>query len=260
MDVFTDQCGNRIPLSKPPQRIVSLVPSQSELLYDLGLEDRVSGITRYCIHPAHWQKTKVIIGGTKNFDPGAVSALKPDLIIGNKEENYREGILELQKSFPVWMSDIYDLNDALHMIRSIGAITHTTAIAEAIVGNIRTKFDRITKVKTKRTLYLVWRKPWMAAGRNTFIGSMLEAIGLENCLPEGTRYPELTNQQIRDLGPDLILLSSEPYPFKTRHLDEIKTISPDSKPVFVDGEMFSWYGSRLLKFPEYFNSLFPGLS
>ena len=98
--------GVHIELKSAPRRIVSLVPSQTELLYDLGLEDRVVGITKFCVHPDYWRKTKKIIGGTKNFDFDTIRSLQPDLILGNKEENYQQGIAELKKEFPVWMSDI----------------------------------------------------------------------------------------------------------------------------------------------------------
>lgn len=251
---YSDQLGNQITLADPPQRIVSLVPSQTELLYDLGLGPRVVGITKFCVHPAHWLREKAIVGGTKNFHLDLIEKLVPDLIIGNKEENYRQGIEALQAKFPVWMSDIVSLQDAIEMIRHVGALTGTQARADEITQQIRNAFSHLKKRAAKRVLYLIWRKPWMAAGRQTFINSMLEACGWENCLSE-LRYPSLTDADIISLRPDVIFLSSEPYPFNDSHHMELNAIVPSPATISVDGEMFSWYGSRLIKAPEYFNAL-----
>ena len=119
MNTFIDHLGKQISISFPPKRIISLVPSQTELLADLGLEDRIVGITKFCIHPEPWQKTKTIVGGTKKFRFDVIDSLKPDLIIGNKEENYQGGIEQLKSQYPVWMSDIVTLKDAFAMIREI---------------------------------------------------------------------------------------------------------------------------------------------
>jgi ABC-type Fe3+-hydroxamate transport system substrate-binding protein len=252
---FTDQCGNIVRLSRTPGKIVSLVPSQTELLHDLGAGNSVAGITRFCIHPAHWLKEKTIVGGTKNFQHDIIDQLKPDLIIGNKEENYREGIEQLQRSYPVWMSDIFNLDDALSMISSIGKLTDTQQRADGLVAEITKAFSGLKKTGSQKVLYLIWRKPWMAVASNTFINSLLNQIGYENCVAEKLRYPELTSEEIEQLNPALIMLSSEPYPFREKHIAELKAISPHSKIILVDGEMFSWYGSRLRLAPAYFNSL-----
>lgn len=247
----TDQLDNKIQFPFPPQRIVSLVPSQSELLFNLGLGYRVAGITKFCIHPEAWRKTKTIIGGTKKFDFDRIRSLQPDLIIGNKEENYQEGIETLSAQFPVWMSDIVSLADALDMIRKIGQLTNTSRASEKIAGDIELSFATISKLPSLKTLYLIWKSPWMAAAPGTFIHEMMRLSGLENCFDEQTRYPELNTEQIKRLNPELILLSSEPYPFKETHKDELRKLCPKAKILLVDGEMFSWYGSRLLKFAAY---------
>lgn len=252
---FTDQTGHQIQLFQTPQRIISLVPSQTELLADLGLENRVVGITRYCVYPTHWRTQKAVVGGTKDFDPQIVEKLNPDLIIGNKEENEQSAIESLRNRYSVWLSDIDSLSDALSMISEIGAMTGRLAEAGNIISAIRHSFATMPSFKPGRVLYLIWRKPWMAAASGTFINSMLETIGLENCLKGMSRYPELSDEQIRSLNPDVIFLSSEPFPFREKHIQQIRTLCPDSKILLVDGEMFSWYGSRLLKAPAYFNSL-----
>lgn len=251
---FTDQTDTTVVLSKLPSRIISLVPSQTELLYDLGLGDSVVGVTRFCIHPEHWRKEKKVIGGTKNFHFEDIRALKPDLIIGNKEENYKEGIEQLRKEYPVWISDIVTFDDALAMVTGISQLTGKEKRGQAIVESITESFDGLRKQPAKRVLYLIWRDPWMAAGSGTFIHSMLSRLGFVNCLENRHRYPELSVEEISDLNPEIIFLSSEPYPFKEKHQAELRNIVP-CKNMLVDGEMFSWYGTRLLKAPEYFNGL-----
>ena len=251
----TDQMGNKVVLAGPPQRIISLVPSQTELLYDLGLEDRVVGITKFCIHPAHWHKTKTIVGGTKNFQFDVIKQLRPDFIIGNKEENYFEGISTLQQHAPVWMSDVTEFEDAIRMINSISSITDCEMKGAEITQNIQLEFDVLKQVKRIKTLYLMWRNPWMGAANKTFIHSMMEKIGLVNVLDPYERYPELSLEILKDLNPEMVFLSTEPYPFSERHVSEILEILPKSFVRIVDGEMFSWYGSRLALAPVYFNSL-----
>lgn len=252
---FPDQLGYITSLSSPPQRIISLVPSQTELLADLDLDEKVVGITKFCVNPPDWRTRKTIVGGTKNFWFEIVEGLKPDLIIGNKEENYKEGIERLREKYPVWMSDITTLQDALSMIESVGLITERQTLASQCSRQIVEKFNNIKKRGGQSVLYLVWRRPWMAAGKNTFIDAMLTTIGLNNVIESTDRYPVLTTREIKDLAPQYIFLSSEPFPFSKRHDDELHQISPTSRNFLVDGEMFSWYGSRLLKAADYFNTL-----
>jgi ABC-type Fe3+-hydroxamate transport system substrate-binding protein len=255
VETFSDQTGFQVPVFTPPESIISLVPSQTELLYHLGLEAQVTGITRYCVHPTHWKHQKAIVGGTKNFDLETIDALKPDLILANKEENYKEGIEILREKYPVWMSDIFNLADALSMIRSVGAISKRDDLAGRIVNEIEAAFTRLREFRPQKVLYLIWRKPWVGVASHTFIDSMIARLGLQNCLGEYRRYPELTGEMIRTLQPDVILLSSEPFPFREKHIHELRALSPDSRIFLVDGEMFSWYGSRLRDAPGYFNSL-----
>ncbi len=251
---FTDQLGNQITVAFPPQRIISLVPSQTELLADLELDSRVVGITKFCVHPESWRKSKKIIGGTKQFRFDIIQRLKPDLIIGNKEENYQEGIEQLRQTYPVWMSDIVTLSDALAMIAHVGLLTDTSQRAMDIATQIRNSFSRVQKLSPLRTLYLIWRDPWMAAAPGTFIHEMMSLAGFQNCL-DNSRYPELTAENIAALNPQLILLSSEPFPFRQKHIGEIQEICPQAKITLVDGEMFSWYGSRLKYFAGYLEKI-----
>lgn len=255
MPGFTDQMGRVTEIPQNPRRIVSLVPSQTELLFSLGLGERVSGITKFCVHPETWRSEKTIIGGTKNFHSGRINRLQPDLIIGNKEENYKEGIEALEKDYPVWMSDIFNLESALEMIRLVGMITGTGEKAAEVALKTEESFSQLVSLPEVRGLYFIWRKPYMAAGGNTFIDDMLKRFGIKNLLASQARYPVVTEEQIRQLNPEVVVLSSEPYPFAEKHIREIKNLCPEAEVVLADGEMFSWYGSRLLYAVPYFKSL-----
>lgn len=249
-----DQLGRRVEFLFPPQRIISLVPSQTELLFDLGLDQEVIGITKFCVHPPHWLRHKTIVGGTKNFWFDSVSELSPDLIIGNKEENYKEGIDLLCEKYPVWLSDITKFEEALEMILSIGKLTNREETSTSLSNKIQSNFLDLVPKNNKRVLYLIWRNPWMAAGTNTFINSMLEKIGFVNCISE-PRYPIISEELIGRLNPDIIFLSSEPYPFKQNHVKEVSAINSTSHVSLVDGEHFSWFGSRMVNAAAYFKQL-----
>ncbi|MBC7449083.1 MAG: ABC transporter substrate-binding protein [Hymenobacteraceae bacterium] len=244
----------RVPAA--PQRIVSLVPSQTELLFDLGVGARVVGVTKFCLHPKNARTAATVIGGTKQFDFEKIAALQPDLIIGNKEENYAEGISQLAADFPVWLSDIVTLPDAQRMIRDVGALVNADAEADKLNTEIATGFATLAAAATgPRTLYLIWRNPWMGAGAGTFIHEMLQAGGFPNVLAHHARYPALTAEEITHLQPAVVFLSSEPYPFRARHLAELRALCPDARIELVDGELFSWYGSRLRHTPDYLRLL-----
>lgn len=255
MPLYTDQMQRLVEVPEKPRRIVSLVPSQTELLYSLGLEEEVVGLTKFCVHPAHWRKRKQVIGGTKQFHLDKIKTLQPDLIIGNKEENYQEGIEALAKEFPVWMSDIFTLEDALQMMRQVGEITNRKEEAVTLASRIADGFRRLAPMPAVGVLYFIWRKPYMAVGGNTFIDEMLHRCGFTNLLAAQARYPELSEEAIRELNPRLILLSSEPYPFKEKHIAEFRALCPEAQVLVVDGEMFSWYGSRLLQAVPYLQGL-----
>jgi ABC-type Fe3+-hydroxamate transport system substrate-binding protein len=252
LNSFTDQLGNTIHLSFPPKRIVSLVPSQTELLFSLGLEEEVVGITKFCVHPEKWFRTKQRVGGTKTVNIDAVKSLQPDLIIANKEENVQEQIEKLQGIAPVWVSDIATLDEALEMIQSVGTLVNRTNEAIEMVSDITESFQQIPALNTTlRTAYLIWKDPYMAAGGDTFISDIMSYSGFDNVLKSYPRYPEITIAQLSQLDCELLLLSSEPYPFKQKHIQEIQQVLTNTKIVLVDGEMFSWYGSRLCLAPAY---------
>jgi ABC-type Fe3+-hydroxamate transport system substrate-binding protein len=256
MQKVIDQMGRECHLPKNPQRIVSLVPSQTELLYDLGLGNKIVGQTIFCVHPYNQFKAATKIGGTKKLQMDKIRKLKPDLIIGNKEENDRSQLEQLEKEFPVWMSDIYNLQDSLRMIEMIGDITGTGDKASIMTNGINSHFNAIKTGEKLSALYFIWREPWMVAGKNTFINEMLACAGFENAWADkDARYPEINAAEIAAADPDVILLSSEPYPFKEQHIVELNIICPGVPVLLVDGEMFSWYGSRLLLAADYFRQL-----
>ena len=249
--ILTDQMQRPVELEPRARRILSLVPSKTELLFELGLGEHLVGRTSFCTQPTE-AKQLPIVGGTKRFHFSRIEALQPDLIIGNKEENYKSGIEQLASRYRVYVSDVKTLEDASEMIQHIGELCDCRAAAELLCKEITHHMQQIRSYfSPKKVLYLIWRKPWMAAGRQTFIHYILEWTGLRNVL-QLPRYPELKN---KTLQPDYVFLSSEPYPFSKKHLPEIKTLWPEAKILLVDGTYFSWYGSRLSRAVAYLKQL-----
>lgn len=262
MTPCTDQLGRTILLENKPQRIVSLVPSQTELLHYYGLDEQVIGITRFCIHPTHWYQQKQKVGGTKKLHLEKIASLKPQLIIGNKEENTKEDIDWLSARFPVWISDILNLYDANDMMEKLGDICEVRTKANTLLQSIKQNFEKLkfySKEKQNiRIVYLIWYDPMMVAGRDTFIDDMICRMGLTNAC-DSSRYPEMTMEELRLLQPDFIFLSSEPFPFSEKHVSAFRYILPDTRTIMVDGQFFSWYGSRLKDSPNYFKDLLQSL-
>ncbi len=239
-----------------PKRMISLVPSQTELLFDLGLDAETIGITKFCVHPPAWFASKQRVGGTKTVDIDLVAQLQPDLVIANKEENVKEQIEELALNYPVWLTDVNSMEDALQMIEDIGVLTGKQTGAVSISQQIRSSFASLAvNTKQMNCAYLIWRKPYMAAGGDTFINDMLLKCGFNNIFSDKLRYPEIKISELSTVNCQLLLLSSEPYPFEQKHIDELSVQLPGTQIMLVDGEMFSWYGSRMLQAPAYFQKL-----
>jgi len=254
--LYIDQTGRKIAIPDIPKRIVSLVPSQTELLFHLGLDIEVCGITKFCIHPRHWFQNKERIGGTKQLNLDKIKSLHPDLILANKEENFQTDIAKLEKDFPVWVSDVDNLESALSMIGSVGHIVNKSREAEELRMEITEKFLLLNKRETPiTTCYLIWQKPYMTIGGDTFISDMLSYAGFRNVFSDKTRYPQVTLDQLKEIPFDVLMLSSEPFPFSEKHILEMQLQLPSKTILLVDGEMFSWYGSRMLKSPVYFEQL-----
>jgi len=245
-----DHLGRSITLNGCPKRVISLVPSQTELLIKLGLKHLLVGITNYCIHPEEAVKTLNKIGGTKTPKLKIISALAPDLVIANKEENNLSDIEQISKSTPVWVSNINNYEDNFKLIYDLGSLFNKNEEATALCRAIKNNWNNIPLTKTRRCLYFIWRKPYMLVGKGTFIDSILLKSGFDNIISD-SRYPTLSDEKLSTLNPEIIFLSSEPYSFKEKHISEFKNIFPNSIIKIVDGELFSWYGSRQNLLPSY---------
>ncbi|WP_298896834.1 ABC transporter substrate-binding protein [uncultured Psychroserpens sp.] len=255
---YKDQLNRLLDFDDTPKRIISLVPSQTELLVDLGLESLIVGITKFCVHPQNLRQKKTIVGGTKQVNLDKIKDLNPDVILCNKEENTKEMILELEHIAPVHISDIFNLEDALELINMYGDLFSTEEKAIEIIQNIKAaRYDfseYITDESKLKVAYFIWKSPWMVAAKNTFIDTMLKLNNFQNYFEHLERYPEVElNEMNKNI--DVIMLSSEPYPFKEDHVKQLEFEFPKAKIVLVDGEYFSWYGSRLKHAFAYFKTL-----
>lgn len=262
--IIKDQLNRKIHIEKVPKRIISLVPSQTELLVDLGLENLIVGVTKFCVHPKHLKSAKAIVGGTKRVKFEKIRNLKPDIILCNKEENTLEMIEELEKIAPVHISDIYTLEDCYDLILAYGKIFNCAFKASSIIENIeseRLNYKNIIQDNSNiKVAYFIWKEPWMVVGSNTFINVMLKEAGFINVFADKERYPEVILDDKSLQKAEIILLSSEPYPFKQMHVNELIQKYPAKKIIVVDGELFSWYGSRLAKSYDYFKLLLNNLN
>ena len=245
--------------------VVSVVPSLTELLYDLGLSEEVKGITKFCVRPQKWLQEKTKVGGTKNLDVEKIKSLRPGLIIANKEENQKEQIETLALACDVLLTDIDSLATAILAIKNIGIITGRSEKANEIAYEIEKKFFMLQqKISGKPKLnaaYFIWKKPFMVAGGNTFINDMMMQCGLQNVFVHRERYPHINPDEFlsEQINCELVILSSEPFPFREKHIGEFQKICPGAKVTLADGEMFSWYGSRLLEAAGYFENFRNGI-
>ena len=255
----TDQMGRSVNLVPGPIKIISLVPSITELLFDLELENQIVGITRFCIYPKEKVKSKTIVGDTKNVDSDLINSINPDLIIASKEENTKEEIEALMNNFNVYVSNVKTFSDALELIKDIGILTNKVKGSNVLIENIEKQFNKLKKSPSpkRKVVYLIWDNPIMTINSDTFINDMLNRAGYANVFEDRKeRYPIIFPNEIRDKKPEYILLSTEPYPFTKEHVVEFERDLPFAKVMLVDGEKFSWYGSHLIKVPAYFKQMF----
>ena len=243
--IHIDQLGREHTLSALPKRIVCLVPSLTELLAYFELDQEVVGITKFCIYPEDWYKDKERVGGTKTIDIEKIKSLNVDLIIGNKEENTKEDIEALMQIAPVWMSDVNSIEDTYHLIASLSSIFNKEELGAQLIQNLRSYFQlHATEGAGKSVLYFIWHNPGFVAGKNTYIDSYLAALGYRNCVSV-ERYPD--SNTIGEINPDVVFLSSEPFPFQESHVSYYQSLYPDAEIKLVDGERYSWYGVRTLR-------------
>ena len=244
-------------------RIISLVPSLTEYLWALGLEEEVVGITKFCIHPKAWWQEKTRVGGTKKVNFETIDTLQPTLIIANKEENTKEDIQQLRQRYAVLVTDISSLEEAYHYLLLIGQKVQREEKSLSLVSHIQTNLQSVVNIGQGASfLYFIWKDPYFVVGPQTYIHALLTHCGLVNCC-EIERYPDLDQvlanktslANIQVVNPDYIFLSSEPFPFESKHMEEVQVLFPKSKIVLIDGEICSWYGSRMLEAATYFRSI-----
>jgi ABC-type Fe3+-hydroxamate transport system substrate-binding protein len=217
-------------------------------LADLSLDDRVVGITRFCERPKAWHASKPFVGGTKNVNVDAVRELDPDLVLANHEENVRADVEAIDAFAPTFVTDVRNVEDACRMIRVVGRLTHTTDCARELSARIEEQMEALEVSTPKRAVYLIWRDPFMTVGGDTFIHDVMTRGGFVNPFGDHTRYPEVSLETIVDAEPDVVLCSSEPFPFhqKDRFTADLRDAMGATPVRIVDGQVFSWYGSRLL--------------
>ncbi len=234
-------------MSTTYNKIISLVPSLTELIIELGLKSSLVGRTRFCVEPEGEIEDVPIIGGTKNPRLDKIEEIQPDLVIANKEENRKEDITYLSRQTEVEVTDIASVEDALITIHELGSRLGAPEKAKQLTQNISSLLEKRPDERPLQTLYLIWQDPWMSVGKDTYIHDVLQRWNLTNATGYARRYPTLTNEQMQKLQPELILLSSEPFPFKEKHVEKLEPMFPDARILTVDGKWFSWYGSRMVK-------------
>lgn len=250
--IIKDQVNRTLSLEKAPVRIISCVPSITEILFEFNPAGNIIGRTKFCIHPKPQIQQIPIIGGTKNLRLEEIKARKPDLIFANKEENQKDQIEELAKEFPCYVSDIPNVENTCAFIADLGLIFSKEDLAKRINQNIRKELNSTLKIHPVTALYLIWQKPYMSIGNDTYIHNMLMHSKFSNILGHKSRYPKIDIQEINQYKPEVILFSSEPFPFKQKHMDELQDkLDYTPKMLLVDGEMLSWYGARTQAGLEY---------
>ncbi len=248
MATLYDDLNRAISLENYPESVVSLVPSITETVVAIGKENVLCGVTRFCVHPDYIRQKKTVVGGTKTVKTDVIRSLTPGLILAEKSENPKDTVEELAKDFPVFVFDIHDFNKGLNMISTLGRLLNAPAAFD-LKNKIENKFSSLkTENPQKKALYLIWKNPWMAAGRNTFIGSMMEKAGFVSVVDVG--YPVISERDFENA--EVILLSTEPFPFKPHDVENLKELYPQKEVILVDGEMFAWYGARMLVAGKYF--------
>ncbi|MEO8605910.1 MAG: helical backbone metal receptor [bacterium] len=248
-----DDAGRSLPLAAPPQRIVSLVPSVTELVCHLGASDRLVGATRFCTDPADLPPSLVRVGGTKTPACESILALQPDLVVLNSEENRREDFDALVAAgVPVFVSFTTTVAGAADAVARLGAALGTDAPAAVLADAIRTTRAAVVgDVATRwRVFCPIWRRPWMSFNRDTYCHDLLDCAGGDNvCAAAVERYPSVELPSVAAAAPQIILLPDEPYPFAERHRRHLGELAAtpalrDDRLYLLDGKALSWYGPR----------------
>lgn len=233
-------------------RLVSLCPSLTELVFDLGRGPDLVGITEWCVHPKDGVARVEKVGGTKNPKVARIVELRPDLVLMNDEENRHEDADALGAAGVRILSSLpRDCAGTAEMVRAIGAALEREEVAERIAQDIEARSARVRAAAKGRApvrfAYLIWRKPWMAASADTFASALLAQAGGTNVFASRTeRYPEITPEELARVAPERVFLCTEPFPFEAKHVEELAQLTGLSRDCFViaDGEYLSWHGSR----------------
>lgn len=251
-----DHLGRSVEFSYPPKRIISIAPGLTDTFYSLNLTNEIIGRTRYCLHPKDKVQQSTRVGGTKDINLDKIRSLNPDIIFAEKEENTREIVEQLEKEFPVYVAVVQSVENTYKMIADLGELTNRSFEAEHLLATIQTGFQNFPIYQHKKVAYVIWRKPYMVAGKNTYIDSLLQTMGFENAFShyEG-RYPSVTEEDLKNAELDYLFLATEPFPFQEKHLSEFSQFLPEVKPIILDGEMF-WYGPRMVDAASYFKRKF----
>ena len=253
----TDALGRNVELPRPPERIVSLVPSLTEALFALGLRDQIAAVTKYCVEPADLVAAVPKVGGTKTPDLDTVERVRPDLVIASAEENVREHVERLiDAGVTVYVSLPATVRQALAELRDLerltwreGAAGPWLAPAEALLEEL----EGDTARKPARYFCPIWRRPYMVAGPTTYMSDLLRVCGGENvCGAGAARYYPVDLAEVMGRDPDVVLLPSEPYPFAEKHRAEILAFGDapavrDGRVHLVDGQLLTWYGPRVAR-------------
>lgn len=253
---FVDASGVAVSLPGPPRRIVSLIPSITELLFSLGVGDAVAGCTIYCTQPPQGVVAKTRVGGEKNPKLEVIRALHADLVVANIEENVREHIETLRAwGIPVFVTYPRTVADGIKLLRDLGYVTGAGERGERLAADLEARLEAVRALRADRprvrVFYPIWRNPYMTINRDTYVHDMLATCGGENVFgARPGRYPEITLAEVAERRPAVILLPDEPYRFRRAHLDDF-TAYPDVPAVrdgrihLVDGKLASWYGPRI---------------
>lgn len=245
-----DQLGRRVLLPDQINRIVSLVPSLTQTLIDFGLGNKIVGVTGFCPRE---QLDASVIGGTKNVKTQKVKDLKPDLILASKEENTLNCVKELEESqAAVWVSDPNSLHESVEMVFLLNQLSQNLFDFKKWFDDFKVDFSKVYQSYSGTACYLIWKDPYMAAAKNTFIDNWLSSLGFENIFSNQSRYPETSLQEIVSQSPAFILLPDEPFHFTRQHIAEIQDAVPTAKVILVDGKSFTWQGTTMASAAKHF--------
>lgn len=255
MKTIIDQTGNEIRVADEIESLVSLVPSLTELLFFFKMDEKIKGVTDFCVHPVDKVALKTKVGGPLNFDIDKIESLRPDIVFASKGENSKGLVNKLMEKVPVFICDINSLEDAFKAIEKIGFICNQTDLAQNLTQNLSISFDKLKEPTGISVIYLVWEKPFIVAGNNTIVHDILTKTGIKNAFGGIKGYQKITNKQLTEAQADIVLLPSEPFQFGQHHIEQYKQLLPHCKVLLVDGQYFCWYGNRLLLAVNYLKNL-----